>query len=442
MHLAHFVQRFPPALGGSEAYFARLGEYLVGRGDTVNVWTTTAIDLEAFWKKGKKELPQSANRSGVLRFLPLRFPGRRYILKAASLLPFPAWQAVTLPCNPICPGMWRAVKRYDGPLDAVHATAFPYAFPILCGLNLARRRGVPFLLSPFLHLGDPTDPHDRTRKQYTFRPLRWLLRQADRVFVQTPSEREMAIELGVPERKVVLQGLGVEPAECTGGNREAARSRWNASPNEVAIGHLANNSVEKGTVDLLKAVERMGVDCRVVLAGPEMANFKIFWESYGPKHRFTRLGVLSESEKRDFFAGIDLFALPSRSDSFGLVLLEAWANGKPVVAYRAGGPADLIRDGIDGRLAPCGNVEKLAECMAELIRNSATRDAMGAAGRKRVGEEFRWEDKLKRVRDVSSEAISEGKRVRGGASTLFSFRRGSEWSAPRSAPTRGEKMDG
>ena len=42
-----------------------------------------------------------------------------------------------------------------------------------------------------------------------------------------------------------------------------------------------------------------------------------------------RLGVLSERQKRDFFAGIDVFALPSRSDSFGLVLLEAWANGVP-----------------------------------------------------------------------------------------------------------------
>ena len=56
-----------------------------------------------------------------------------------------------------------------------------------------------------------------------------------------------------------------------------------------------------------------------------------------------RLGPLTDAEKRDFFAGIDLFALPSRSDSFGLVLLEAWANGVANVAYRAGGVADVIQ---------------------------------------------------------------------------------------------------
>jgi hypothetical protein len=104
--------------------------------------------------------------------------------------------------------MWRDAGRYDGPLDAVHATAFPYSFPIACGLRLARRRGVPFFLTPFLHLGDPTDPHDPTRRQYTAPQLRWLLNQADGVFVQTRAERDVAVALGVPRKRVHLQGLG------------------------------------------------------------------------------------------------------------------------------------------------------------------------------------------------------------------------------------------
>jgi glycosyltransferase involved in cell wall biosynthesis len=309
--------------------------------------------------------------------------------------------------------MWRDVNRYSGPFDAVHATAFPYAFPIACGLRLARRRGVPFLLTPFLHLGDPTNAHDRTRRQYTSRPLRWLLRQAARVFVQTPSERQMVMELGVSDRKVILQGLGVDPAGCTGGSRQAARSWWCGDPDEVVIGHLANNSVEKGTVDLLKAAERLwavGIEFRVVLAGPEMSNFKACWQTFDPKHRVTRLGVLTDAEKWDFFAGIDVFALPSRSDSFGLVLLEAWANAKPVVAYRAGGPADLVRDGVDGRLVPCGDVAGLADAIGRLVREADTRAAMGRAGQARMGCEFRWEDKLKLVRDVTADAVLESRR--------------------------------
>ena len=420
MHIAHFIQRYPPALGGSEAYFSRLGDYLAARGDEVTVWTTDAIQLEEFWRRPANPeqrmgstLEASFQASGrapqvVRRYPLLRFPGRRYLLKALSLLPVPQWQCLTLPCNPIAPQMWRDADRYDGPLDAVHATAFPYAFPILCGLRLARRRKVPFLLTPFLHLGDP-----RTRRQYTSRPLRWLLRQADRIFVQTRLERDAVLGLGVPEDQVVLQGLGVDPSECTGGDREGARSRWGVGAGEVVIGHLANNSVEKGTVDLLRAAERgwaAGAEFRVVLAGPEMPNFRDFWQRYPAKHRVIRLGVLTESERRGFFAGIDAFALPSRSDSFGLVLLEAWANGKPNLVYRAGGPGELVRDGIDGLHAVRGDIEQLAAQLTRLAREDHLRSHLGSSGRARIEQEFQWQDKLELVRRTIAQYRAEPER--------------------------------
>lgn len=406
MHVAHFIQRYSPALGGSEAYFARLGEYLVGRGDDVTVWTSTAVQLEEFWKRRSRQLPAESPRVAtrglsVRRYSPLRFPGRRYVLKALSLLPIRPWQCLTLPCNPVCPGMWRDAGRYAGPLDAVHASAFPYAFPILCGLRLARRRGVPFLLTPFLHLGNPTDPADRTRRQYTAAPFRWLLRHADRVFVQTRLEHDAVCDLGVPEGRVVLQGLGVDPTECTGGDRAAAHEAWGIGPGEVVIGHLANASMEKGTVDLLKGAERAwaaGHHFRIVLAGPEMANFRAFWQDYRRKDRVMRLGVLTDGQKRDFFAGVDAFALPSRSDSFGLVLLEAWANGKLNLVYRAGGPAELVRDGIDGLQAKCGDVGELAAQLGRLVADEGLRRRLGDNGLSRIGRDFRWADKLERVR--------------------------------------------
>ncbi len=389
MHVAHFVQRYPPALGGSEAYFARLGEYLAGQGDDVTVWTTTAVELEELWNPSSTphsalRTPHSnASRLNIRRYPPLAFPARRFILKALSLLPVRRLQALTLPCNPICPAMWRDAGRFRGPLDAVHATAFPYTFPITCGLQLARRRNVPFFLTPFLHLGDSADPHDRTRRQYTRPVMRWLLQQSDGVFVQTEMERDAVIALGVPEEKVILQGLGVDPAECTGGNRAATRAKWGVG-DELVIGHLANLSEEKGTVDLLRA----NLPGRVVLAGPAMPNFERFWQTYPQKDRVTRLGVLTATEKRDFFAGIDVFVLPSRTDSFGLVLLEAWANAKPVIVYRAGGPAELVRDGIDGRVVAC-----TPAAIREAI--GTIHPAMGTAGRDR---DFAWGPRLEIVR--------------------------------------------
>jgi glycosyltransferase involved in cell wall biosynthesis len=410
LRIAHFIQRYPPARGGSEAYFARLGKYLVRAGHQVTVFTSAALDLEAFWsKKGRCLTAGTGTEDGirVRRYGLIRWPARRYVLKFLSFLPNRLWQCLTLPCNPICPGMWRDAGRPDQDFDLVHATAFPYAWPIACGLRLARRLRIPFLLTPFLHLGDPDDPHDATHRAYTTPALLSLIRAADRVFVQTESERAELERCGIQPGKIVLQGLGVEPAECTGGDREKTRRAWGIKPAEVVVGHLANNSREKGSVDLLLAVQKLwqrGVPVRMVLAGPQMPNFLKFWESFSQTlpnpDAVLRLGEINDSQKIDFLAGLDIFALPSRSDSFGLVLLEAWASGLPNVGYRAGGVADVIRHERDGLLVRCGDIDGLADGLVHLIEDGDLRRRFGNAGRDRLPIEFRWQDKLDLVQQT------------------------------------------
>lgn len=412
MRLAHFIHRYPPALGGAEAYFARLSRWCAEQGDEVTVFTTDALALEAFWSPSGETVPAGRDLDGdvrVRRYPLWRCRGRRWLLKPLSLIPHRAWQCLMLPCNPIAPAMWRDAGRERLDFDAVHASAFPYAFPILCARRLARRLHVPFFITPFLHLGDRDDPADRTRRGYTSPALAWLLREADGVFVQTPTEREAAMALGVPAARITLQGLGVDPAECTGGNRDTARRRWNLQDDACVVGHLANQSWEKGTNDLVQAFEplwRRGVPTQLVLAGPQMPNFTRFWQAFGERlPQFARrhvrqLGPLSDAEKRDFFAAIDVFALPSRSDSFGLVLLEAWANGVSSVAYRAGGIADVIRHERDGLLVPCGNIPALTAAIERLAGDIDLRIALGQYGQARAGRDFRWGDMLALVRDT------------------------------------------
>lgn len=411
MRIAHFVQRYPPALGGAEAWFARLSRHLAAADNAVTVCTTTALELQAFWSLRASCLPAGTTwEDGVeVRRYPLwRFPGRRWLLKPLSLLPFRRWQCLTQPCNPIAWRMWRDAGRAERPFNLVHATAFPYGWPIACGLRLARRLGVPFILTPFLHLGDADEPGNRQRRAYLAPPFRFLLHSADCIFVQTELERRTLRELGVPDRRLVLLGMGVDARECTGGDRWRVRQEWGVDPDEVVIGHLANLSEEKGTVDLLHAAARAwagGPRFRVVLAGPAMPNFERYWAHYPLARQVRRLGVLTEERKRDFYAGIDVFALPSRSDSFGLVLLEAWANGVPNIAYRAGGPAEVIRHEEDGLLVRCGDREELAAAILRLADDDELRQQLGEAGQVRTRREFIWEEKLQRVRRVYEELV-------------------------------------
>ncbi len=418
MRQAHFIQLYPPALGGSEAYFHRLSRYCADEGDSVTVFTTDALSLEAFWSPhGVRSAAGVSVEAGIeIRRYPLwRMRGRRWLLKPLSLLPHRLWQCLTMPCNPIAWDMWRDAGREPVHFDAVHASAFPYAWPIACAWRTACRLGVPFFLTPFLHLGDPADPHDRTRRGYTSAALRWLLGQADGVFVQTPTEYDAALALGVPARRVHLQGLGVDPRECTGGDRATARQRWQLPENAIVIGHLANHSWEKGTNDLVEALEplwRAQKPIYLLLAGPQMPNFRSFWKSFQERcpdgaRRWVRFaGPVTEAQKRDFFACIDVFALPSRSDSFGLVLLEAWANGVPNVAYRAGGIADVIRHDDDGLLLPCGDVPALTQAIDRLSADAGLRWRLGRRGQARLAFDFRWDDKLALVRNTIVSALT------------------------------------
>jgi glycosyltransferase involved in cell wall biosynthesis len=413
MRVAHFIHRYPPALGGAEAVFARLGRYLVSQGDQVSVFTSNALDLESFWDRRARQLPPGKTMLdgvAVTRY-PLRHaPFHRYVFKVLSLIPIATLQMLTLPFNPILPRMWQESGRAEQPFDVVHASAFPYSFPLACARRLARRLGVPFLITPFVHTGDPDDPNDRTRRGYTRPVLIDLARSADRIFVQTEGERLALLEHGIAPERLVLQGLGVDLPGCTGGNREKARARWGVSAGAVVVGHLANNSVEKGSVDLLQAAQlawSCGGRFAVVLAGPTMPNYRAFRERFQPGGTLVELGPLDDEEKRDFFAALDVFALPSRSDSFGLVLPEAWANGAPCIGYRAGGVPWVIRDGSDGLLVRAGDVSGLAEALQKLVEDVSLRQRLGQSGRARLAGEFDWESKLRLVRETCLRAIEE-----------------------------------
>src|SRR5579883_3075546 len=90
MRIAHFIQRYPPALGGSEAYFARLSRFLAAAGDQITVFTSAALDLTAFWSPRGRCLPCGVSHEDgveVRRYGLLRWPGRRYLLKPLSLVP-------------------------------------------------------------------------------------------------------------------------------------------------------------------------------------------------------------------------------------------------------------------------------------------------------------------------------------------------------------------
>jgi glycosyltransferase involved in cell wall biosynthesis len=105
--------------------------------------------------------------------------------------------------------------------------------------------------------------------------------------------------------------------------------------------------------------------------------------------RLRFLGQLEPEQVRDFMAHLDVLVMPTLiPEGFGLVMVEAMAMGKPVVATAHGGPLDVIRHGIDGLLVPPGNAAAMAEAIRYLLDSPRLRLAMGTAARHRAVELF------------------------------------------------------
>ncbi len=148
-------------------------------------------------------------------------------------------------------------------------------------------------------------------------------------------------------------------------------------------------SPEKGAATLIRAAAKMKhVPVRLVGTGPEEAALKALAEKCGAVN-VTFAGFKSGAELAAEYAGARIVAVPSVwYEVFGLIALEAYAAGKPVVATQIGGLAELVKDGETGILTGGGDPDELARVLAELWESPEDCAALGRAGRAWVETEF------------------------------------------------------
>lgn len=102
-------------------------------------------------------------------------------------------------------------------------------------------------------------------------------------------------------------------------------------------------------------------------------------------------GYLSRPELAHLYAACDVFVLPSVLEGFGIVFLEAMAYAKPVVAARAGGVPEVVAEGETGLLVEPGDLNTLQAALLRLLADPGLRRRLGAAGSRRVQENFAFE---------------------------------------------------
>ena len=165
-------------------------------------------------------------------------------------------------------------------------------------------------------------------------------------------------------------------------------------PEQKVLMHISNFRPVKRVGDVIKVFARVSekLDARLVLVGdgPDAGQARQLAEDLGVIDRVTFTGVLDGVA--DLLRAADLLLLPSQTESFGLVALEAMASGVPVVASDVGGLPEVVEHGVSGFLAPMGDVTKMAEYAIQLLSDCDLHRAFSTAACKRAVEHFDYHD--------------------------------------------------
>jgi len=162
--------------------------------------------------------------------------------------------------------------------------------------------------------------------------------------------------------------------------------QWLAPLDCMVMTHISNFRPVKRVMDVMRVFEkvRQHIPLRLVMVGdgPDRGEA----EAYAREREFAS-EVRFTGKQLDISSVLDctdVFLLPSATESFGLAALEAMAHRVPVVASRVGGIPEVIRDGVDGLLAPLGDVEAMAQASLRILTDADFRQHLGESARTRA----------------------------------------------------------
>lgn len=268
-----------------------------------------------------------------------------------------------------------AVQRATGPVDVVHATGVavpPRSAPLVVTVHdLA-----------FVH-----EPAHFTRHGLRFfhRALELTRRDADVVVVPSEATASDCVDHGIERERLRVVPWGIDVRTATSAEIESARSQYRLPDRYV----LWAGTIEprKNLPTLLRAFEHVDRDAHLVLVGPRGWNEDLDRLIAPLRSRVHVVGFIPADDLAPVYAGAAAFCFPSLREGFGLPVLEAMAQGTPVITSsgtstaEVGGDAAMLVDPLDRRA--------LAERIEQLLTDPAAARELGERGRRRA-RTFTW----------------------------------------------------
>ena len=385
MRVLLLTEYFAPHAGGTAVYYHAIARRL----------PPGAVMVAA------RTHPLAAEYDGQLPFPIVRTPFPR-IPKVRMLV---EW------CAMVCVALWGV---WRGGVTILQAGQ---VFPVGLAAHLAHRvTGVPYAV--YLHGEELTAAAGQRR-----RLIRYILRHAAAVFVNSRFTARQALSFGVPRRRLHLVRPAVDTRRFRPHGTSPTRARWGGADHRVllTVGRLVPRKGQDTVIRLLPRLAEVAPDVVYWIAGDgppaERRRLATLAAECGVAERVRFLGPVAVGGLAALYNACDVFVMLNRTmpdgdvEGFGTVFLEAGACGKPVVGGRSGGVREAVRDGVTGFLVRDGDDEAAVEVIARLLRDEALRGSLGEAGRRHAVERCSWDRAARRVAAVS---LAIGPR-RGGA---------------------------
>ncbi len=221
------------------------------------------------------------------------------------------------------------------------------------------------------------------------------LKKLRKIIVIAEEEKKWCLKNGIDERKIKYLPVGISD-EAFIDYTDDISIKEKFGIEKPFIVYLGRIHPQKGLKELLKAFSRV-VNCvpqvKLVLAGPD----NNYWNELRKQANelniarwIKYIGYISEEDKYNLLAASEFIVLPSMYELQGIVLVEAMAQKKPVIATNVGGIPDFVKDGQTGFLISYGDVNSLANKIIHLLTDHAIRKKMGENARI-IAERYRWE---------------------------------------------------
>jgi D-inositol-3-phosphate glycosyltransferase len=299
----------------------------------------------------------------------------------------------------------RLVRRFAegvveyGPYDVLHAH---YWLSGVAGSFLKELWGVPLVVSfhTLARVKDVASPGDPPEPIFRKRGEARVIAHADRIIAPTETERGQLIDLyDADPGRIFVAPPGVDLERFVPGDRAAAKKRFGFSddPLVVFVGRLQPFKGTDIAVDALAHLKRMVPDAQLAIVGGdsprgsrgERVRLRLAARRLGVSDRLSFMEPVPHAELPVLYRAADVVVVPSASESFGLVALEASACGTPVVATAVGGLRLIVRDGETGYLVARRDSKSFAAALSRVLADPGAQHRLGSNALK-IAHQFPW----------------------------------------------------